>query len=207
MNIFTHNTLDNIHELSEVITSPFDVLKKKKIETMSNEKEKTAILYSPSCESLSNTDHILFEEFFNKNKCPNLKEKHELVSHLKSSPPKIQNKRTRIKRRSETKNNDTISSLKKSRISQTVENVIAREMSRTSNPISEVQINGNEYPVKETINNLLSLLNNSEKENKCHKDVIKNKNPAFIYGLWCGLNLFFGNASSEIIDKFINEDK
>ncbi|CEF63069.1 Homeobox domain and Homeodomain-like-containing protein [Strongyloides ratti] len=209
MNIYTHIKSNNIHELSEVIPPSFNIVDNNNVEKMSNDKEKTVKIYTPNCESLGITDNKLLEEFFSKNKYPNLKEKRDLAINLKSSPLKIQtwfqNKRAKTKRKNEIKKIDTMSLLKKNRISQTVENVIAREMKKTSNPISDLHIN--EYSTKESLNNLVSLLNNSEKGKKCQKDAIKNKNPTFIYGLWCGLNLFFGNASPETINQFLNEYK
>uniref|UniRef100_A0A0K0FKH9 Homeobox domain-containing protein n=1 Tax=Strongyloides venezuelensis TaxID=75913 RepID=A0A0K0FKH9_STRVS len=201
MNIINHNTLGNVHE---IIAIPFDIFDNKKVQVISNEERGTLEMNIPNCETFTNKDHKLLEEFFRKNEYPNLKEKHDLAIHLNSSPVKIQTwfQNQRAKRKNET----NLCALKKNRISQTVEDVIVREMKKVENPNSEIKNESSNFSTT-TINGTLSYTDDSDKEKKHKKDVFKKESPAFVYGLWYGLNLFFGNASPEAINQFLNEDK
>uniref|UniRef100_A0A0N5BYL1 Homeobox domain-containing protein n=1 Tax=Strongyloides papillosus TaxID=174720 RepID=A0A0N5BYL1_STREA len=128
---------------------PFDIFDNEKVQVISNEERGTLEMNIPSCETFTNKDHKLLEEFFGKNEYPNLKEKHDLAIHLNSSPVKIQtwfqNQRAKRKRINGTKNDTNLSALKKNRISQTVEDVIVREMKKVENPNSEIKSEGNNF--------------------------------------------------------------
>uniref|UniRef100_A0A0N4ZSX9 Homeobox domain-containing protein n=1 Tax=Parastrongyloides trichosuri TaxID=131310 RepID=A0A0N4ZSX9_PARTI len=215
MNLTKSNKSNNEHELSPFLDSIFNNFHDDDDDKKENIENGSTKTLSPNRGIFKGKDHKLLEEFFSKNKYPNMKEKLDLAENLKSSPMKIQtwfqNRRAKTRKRNNLPNkNDVLSPSKKSRISQIVESVIAREMKNVSNPSSPNENNLDNEMGNTKMGNfdgLSSLFNNMDKENKCQTDVFQGNNAAFVCGLWYGLNLFFGNASPETINQFMSGNK